>query len=89
MYSIYFIYKTNEEEQNATAYIHISLSQNVHPQARCTSSPIGEAGDHSAAVVCDQHIDLLIVLFMTSAVSNHTCGERVCYVVPTAGLQLA
>jgi len=27
---------------------------------------------HSAVIVCDQHIDLLIVLFMTSAFSNHT-----------------
>lgn len=27
---------------------------------------------HNAVIVCDQHIDLLIVLFMTSAFSNHT-----------------
>ena len=31
---------------------------------------------HNAVIVCDQHIDLLIVLFMTSAVSNHTWRKK-------------
>jgi hypothetical protein len=52
MCSIYFIYKTNEEEQNATAYVRISLTQNIHSQAWCTSMTIGEAGDQSQCCNC-------------------------------------
>lgn len=33
---------------------------------------VRQVTSHSAAILFDQHIDLLIVLFMTSAVSNHT-----------------
>ena len=44
MYSIYLIHKTNEEEQNATAYVHF--------QTWCTSPPIGEAGDQSQCCNC-------------------------------------
>jgi hypothetical protein len=52
MYSIYFIYKTNEEEQSATAYVRISLTQNIHSQALCTSPAVGEAGDQSQCCNC-------------------------------------
>jgi hypothetical protein len=45
--SISDVYTTNEEEQNVTACIHISLTQNIYSQARCTSPPIDEAGDQS------------------------------------------
>lgn len=72
MYSIYFIYKTNQEEQNATAYVRISLTQNITPKLGVLLLQLArQVTSHSAVIVCDQHIDLLIVLFVTSAVSNH------------------
>jgi len=37
---------------------------------------------HSAVIVCDQHIDLLIVLFVTSAVSNHKWRKE-CVLCPS------
>ena len=52
MYSVYLIYETNEEERNATAYVHVSLTQNIHFQTWCTSPPIGEAGDQSQCYNC-------------------------------------
>jgi hypothetical protein len=73
MYSIYFIYSTNKEKQKCHSICsYIPYSEHSLPSSVYFSSNWrGRWPVYSTVIVCEQHIDLLIVLFVTSAVSNH------------------